>query len=106
MRNETVEVGLTSLVFFILLITDGQKKIMKQVIEAVDPDKKLIKWKVIEGDILESYSFFIIVTSCEHEWATWTFEYEKKTEDTPEPLSFVGLILDVTKHIDDHLLKQ
>ena len=47
MRNETVEVGLTSLVFFILLITDGQKKIMKQVIEAVDPDKKLIKWKVI-----------------------------------------------------------
>lgn len=37
----------TFFVFFILLITDGQKKIVKQVIEAVDPDKKLIKWKVI-----------------------------------------------------------
>ncbi|KAK6790712.1 hypothetical protein RDI58_009793 [Solanum bulbocastanum] len=85
---------------------DGQKKIVKQVIEAIDPHEKLIKWKVIEGDILELYSFFTIVTSCEHEWTTWSFEYEKKFEDTPEPLNFLGLILDVTKHIDDHLLKQ
>lgn len=79
---------------------------MKQVIEVIDPHKKIIKWKVIEGDILELYNSFTIITSCEHQWITWTFEYEKKTEDTPEPLNFVGLILDVTKNIEDHLHKK
>ncbi|KAM3281533.1 kirola [Capsicum chacoense] len=85
---------------------NGQKKNVKQVIDVIDPHKKLISWKVIEGDILELYSSFIIKTSCEHQWTTWIFDYEKRTEDTPEPLNILGLILDVTKHIEDHLHKK
>jgi len=88
------------------MITAGQKKIMKQIIEAIDPHKKSSCWKVIEGNLLEMYSSFTFLISFESQWSIWTIEYEKKTEDTPEPLNFVGLILDVTKHIDDHLLKQ
>lgn len=84
----------------------GQKKSAKQVIEAIDLDKKSITWKVIEGDVLESYSSFTGILSCEHEWTTWTIEYEKKTEDIPEPLIQLGLLLDLTKDIERHLFKK
>jgi len=88
-----------------LIITAGQKKFIKQVIEAIDPYKKSICWKAIEGDVLEMYSSFTIITSHEPQWTIWTFDYEKKTEDIPEPLSFLGHILDVIKDMEGHLLK-
>ncbi|WMV22910.1 hypothetical protein MTR67_016295 [Solanum verrucosum] len=84
----------------------GQKKFIKQVIEAIDPDRKSITWKVIEGDVLELYNSFTVILSCEHEWTTWTIEYEKKTEDISEPLIQLGLLLDLTKDIERHLLKK
>lgn len=96
----------TNYILFILIITAGQKKSAKQVIEAIDLDKKSITWKVIEGDVLESYSSFTGILSCEHEWTTWTIEYEKKTEDIPEPLIQLGLLLDLTKDIERHLFKK
>ncbi|MCD9638032.1 hypothetical protein HAX54_021697 [Datura stramonium] len=84
----------------------GQKKFMKQLIEAFDPNKKLCRWKAIDGDVLEMYNSFTIVSSCEHPWTTWAIEYEKKTEDTPEPLTLLGLILQMTMDIEGHLLKK
>ncbi|KAL3372939.1 hypothetical protein AABB24_005127 [Solanum stoloniferum] len=85
---------------------DGQEKIVKYVIEAIDHHKNSISRKVIEGDLLEFYSSFTFVSYCQHQWATWTIEYEKKNEDTPEPLIFLGFILDMTKDIEAHLLKK
>ncbi|KAK4373353.1 hypothetical protein RND71_008740 [Anisodus tanguticus] len=84
---------------------DGKDKISKQLIEAVDLETKSITWKVIGGDLLELYNSFTIITSCDHHWTTWTFVYEKKTEDIPEPLAFLGFALHVTKEIEGHLLK-
>ncbi|MCD9561247.1 hypothetical protein HAX54_020250 [Datura stramonium] len=85
---------------------DGKDKIAKQVIEAVDPQKKSITWKVIGGDLLELYNSFTAITSCDHQWTTWTFVYEKKTEETPEPLVLLGFAVDLTKDIEGHLLKK
>ncbi|MCE0481146.1 hypothetical protein HAX54_038611 [Datura stramonium] len=84
----------------------GQKKFMKQVIEAIDPHKKSSRWKVIQGDVLELYNSFTIAASSENQWFTCTLEYEKKTEDTPEPLILLGLIIDMTKDIEGHLFKK
>jgi len=67
------------------------------VIEAVDPQTKTITWKVIGGDLLELYNSFTIITSCDHEWTTWTFMYEKKTKDIPESLVLLAYVLHVTK---------
>ncbi|OIT06842.1 PREDICTED: kirola-like [Nicotiana attenuata] len=69
---------------------DGKDKICKQVIEVMDHKKKSIKWKVFGGDLLELYNSFTLISSHDHQWTTWTFMYEKKTEDTPEPLRFLG----------------
>ncbi|XP_009780262.1 kirola-like [Nicotiana tabacum] len=84
---------------------DGKVKVTKQLIEAIDDENKSFTWKVIGGDTLELYNSFTITASFENDWATWTFVYEKKTEDTPEPLTLLGFVLDVTKDIEAHLLK-
>ncbi|XP_059308777.1 MLP-like protein 43 [Lycium ferocissimum] len=85
---------------------NGKVNVTKQLIEAIDDEKKSITWKVIEGDTLVQYSAFTITASFENNWATWTFVYEKKTEDTPEPISLLGFLLDVTKDIEAHLHKE
>ncbi|XP_004237017.1 kirola [Solanum lycopersicum] len=84
----------------------GQEMYMKHLIEAADPQQKLIKWKVIEGDLLKLYKYCNFTTSCDGQWTTWTIDYEKKTEDTPEPLLHLGVILAMTKDIESHLLKK
>ncbi|KAJ8564770.1 hypothetical protein K7X08_001230 [Anisodus acutangulus] len=101
-EGETVKVG--SIVSW-KYNDDGKDKISKQLIEAVDLETKSITWKVIGGDLLELYNSFTIITSCDHHWTTWTFVYEKKTEDIPEPLALLGCALHVTKEIEGHLLK-
>uniref|UniRef100_M1C4P3 Sn-2 protein n=1 Tax=Solanum tuberosum TaxID=4113 RepID=M1C4P3_SOLTU len=86
---------------------DGSEKdkIVKEVIEAIDPEEKSITWKVIGGDLLELYDSLTIITACEHEWTTCSFIYEKKTEDTPEPLVPFGFLLNLIKEMEGHLLK-
>ncbi|TMW80855.1 hypothetical protein EJD97_014350 [Solanum chilense] len=83
---------------------DGKEKLLKEVIEAIDLHEKSITWKVIGGDVLELYNSFTVITSSEHEWATSTLIYEKKNEDTPEPLALLGAFIELTKHVEGHLL--
>nr|XP_009761954.1 PREDICTED: kirola-like [Nicotiana sylvestris] len=77
-------------------------EIFRCVIEAVDDEKKSITWKLIEGDLLEAYNTFIVNISCDQHWITWTIEYEKKTEDTSEPITFLEFLTDLTKDIEVH----
>ncbi|WMV22904.1 hypothetical protein MTR67_016289 [Solanum verrucosum] len=84
---------------------DGNDKIAKQVIEAVDPQTKSITLKLIGGELLELYDSFTVIISSDQQWTTWTFLYEKKTEETPEPLGLLGFVIGLTKDIEGHLLK-
>ncbi|KAG5606208.1 hypothetical protein H5410_027700 [Solanum commersonii] len=59
---------------------DGKEKFAKQVIEANDPPTKSITWKVIEGNALQSYNSFIVITSCDHQWTTVALKYEKNDQ--------------------------
>ncbi|XP_060183308.1 kirola-like [Lycium barbarum] len=102
----SMEVTCEEQMIYDLLLTNGQEKIIKYVIEAIDPHKKSINRKLIKGNLLELYNSFTIVSSCEHQWITWALEYKKKTEDTPEPLIPLGFLLDVTKDLDADLLKK
>nr|XP_016507761.1 PREDICTED: kirola-like [Nicotiana tabacum] len=81
---------------------DGNAKIAKCVIEAIDDEKKSNTWKVIGGDLLEAYNDFIVNISCDQHWITWTLEYEKKTEDTSEPITFLGFFTYLSKDIEAH----
>ncbi|MBA0819575.1 hypothetical protein Gohar_021113, partial [Gossypium harknessii] len=62
---------------------DGKAKKAKEVVEAVDSDKNLVTFRVIEGDLMEEYKSFVITiqVSPKSEGSGsvvhWTLEYEK-----------------------------
>ncbi|KAK4423442.1 Kirola [Sesamum alatum] len=82
----------------------GEKKKSKEVIEAVDEEKKSIRFRVVEGDLLEAYNSFefslIIDSNGENKTATWTLEYEKKSETVPDPHALMDICVAITKDIE------
>ncbi|XP_076941302.1 kirola-like [Bidens hawaiensis] len=87
---------------------DGKSKVCKEVIEAIDEEKKSVCFKVIGGDILEAYKTFLITvhvdTHGEENVVTWTFHYEKVNENIDDPDSLMEFCLNVTKDIETHHL--
>ncbi|MCD7452698.1 hypothetical protein HAX54_017822, partial [Datura stramonium] len=65
-EGETLKVG--SVVSW-KYIEDGKEMYVKEVIEASDPQKKSVTWKVIEGDLLKLYNSFTI-----HELVAYHFQ--------------------------------
>ncbi|KAD2393561.1 hypothetical protein E3N88_40538 [Mikania micrantha] len=76
---------------------DGKPKVAKEVIEAIDEEKKSVCFKVIGGDILEAYTKFLITvhvdTHGEENVVTWTFHYEKVNEKIEDPESLMEFCL-------------
>ncbi|CAL5396714.1 unnamed protein product [Camellia sinensis] len=88
---------------------DGKKKVIKDVIEAIDEENKSVTFKVIGGDVTELYRTFKITvhvdTKGENNLVTWTFEYEKKSEDVEDPNTLMDFAINVSKDIESHHLK-
>ncbi|KAK8529195.1 hypothetical protein V6N13_102127 [Hibiscus sabdariffa] len=90
---------------------DGKLKKAKQVIEAVDPNKNLIIFRVIEGDLMEEYKSFLvsIQVSPKSEGSGsvvhWTLEYEKLHQGIDHPHTMLQFVKDVSNGIDAHLTK-
>ncbi|KAM0015041.1 putative Bet v I/Major latex protein [Helianthus debilis subsp. tardiflorus] len=65
---------------------NGKLKVAKEVIEAIDEEKRLARFKVIGGHILEAYKTFSITlhveTRGDESLVTWTFYYEKLNDQT------------------------
>ncbi|TMW91418.1 hypothetical protein EJD97_014362 [Solanum chilense] len=103
------EWGTVDSVIFWNFIHDGKEVVAKEKVEEIDEEKKLIKKKIIEGDILEYYkSFYITVhveTTGEKNLVTLIIEYEKKNANVPDPHTFMELLLNVTKDIENYHIK-
>ncbi|KAL3369999.1 hypothetical protein AABB24_007165 [Solanum stoloniferum] len=88
---------------------DGKEMVAKEVIEEIDEEKKLVKKKMIEGDMLEYYkSFYLTIhveTKGENNLVTWILEYEKKNANVPDPHTFMELCLNITKDIESYHIK-
>ncbi|KAK8655665.1 hypothetical protein V6N13_108237 [Hibiscus sabdariffa] len=91
---------------------DGKAKKAKEVIEAIDPDKNLITFRVIEGDLMEEYKSFVLTiqVSPKSEGSGsvvhWTLEYVKLHEEIDHPETLLEFVKDVSKDIDTHLTQQ
>ncbi|KAL2534234.1 Polyketide cyclase/dehydrase and lipid transport superfamily protein [Abeliophyllum distichum] len=83
---------------------DGKKKKAKQLIEAMEEEKKLIKFKMLEGDLMDEYKDFTIIlhieTKGQIDLVTWTLEYEMLNEDVPHPISLLAYFIGLTKDIE------
>ncbi|EYU31821.1 hypothetical protein ABFS82_12G066800 [Erythranthe guttata] len=87
---------------------EGKKEVAKNIIEAIDEEKKSVTFKVTEGDMMELYKAFKLTvhvdTTGEDNVVTWTLEYEKLNEDVSEPHTLMDLCVNMTKDIESHHL--
>ncbi|XP_038893047.1 MLP-like protein 31 [Benincasa hispida] len=88
---------------------DGKAKVGKHVIEAIDEEKNLMKFKEIEGDLLKIYKSFNYTIQAipkgKGSVVHWTMEYEKLHENIPDSHSLLELCLAIAKDISDHIQK-
>lgn len=92
-------------------IVDGKRQSAKQILELIDEENKIIKFKMLEGDLMEDYNTFVLTyqvlpESKEISLVKWIFEYEKKHPGVPEPSSLMDTLLGLAKKIDDHHHRQ
>ncbi|XP_059655382.1 kirola-like [Cornus florida] len=91
-------------------VHDGKEKTAKEIIEAVDDEKKSVTFKVIEGDLTELYKSFIFIVHVdamgESNLVTWTLEYEKLNENVPDPTTIMDFLVIMTKDIETYHLQK
>ncbi|KAL9231109.1 hypothetical protein vseg_006372 [Gypsophila vaccaria] len=88
---------------------DGKKCFAKEIIEEIDEDKKLIRFKVTEGNLLEDVKSMTIVMQVipkgEIDAIMWTIEFEKIEDIGPYPIAFMDLLIEITRSIEAHHLQ-
>ncbi|XP_062109610.1 MLP-like protein 43 [Humulus lupulus] len=90
---------------------EGKAKVVKEIVEAIDEEKNLITFKVIEGDLMEHYKSFKFKiqatpkTDGQGSVVHWTIEYEKHHEEILDPHSMIEFLEDISKDLDVHLLQ-
>ncbi|KAL1802499.1 hypothetical protein ACET3Z_031146 [Daucus carota] len=87
---------------------DGKEMVTKDRVEAIDEEDKSVTFKVIEGDLLESFKIFVLTihvdTSGEDNLVTWSIDYEKVDESVKDPTEYLDVVLRITKDIEAHHL--
>ena len=91
---------------------DGEAAMTKKRVEAVDPEKNLIKFRVIEGDMMKDFKSFVstIQVISKHgepgSVVKWHMEYEKIIVDAGHPETILQLAVEISKDIDEYLLAE
>ncbi|KAL1189912.1 MLP-like protein 28 [Cardamine amara subsp. amara] len=93
-------------------VHDGEAKVAKERIEAVEPEKNLIKFRVIEGDLMKEYKSFVLTIQVTPKHGGpgsivhWHLEYEKISDEVAHPETLLQFCVEVSKEIDEHLLSE
>ncbi|EOA35840.1 hypothetical protein CARUB_v10021082mg [Capsella rubella] len=93
-------------------VIDGKASVVKDRIEAVEPEKNLIRFRVIEGDLMKEYNNFVITIQVTPKHGGsgsvvhWHFEYEKINEEVAHPENLLQFAVGMSKEIDEHLLTE
>ncbi|CAI9104428.1 OLC1v1003096C1 [Oldenlandia corymbosa var. corymbosa] len=90
---------------------DGKKLTSKERVEVVDDANKSSTWRVLEGDVKAVYSNFAFIVKVDKAGenksvVTWTMEYEKQDESTPEPNGLLEACLRLTKDMEAYHLNK
>lgn len=88
--------------------SDGKEHTAKEIIELIDDEKKLVIYKLIEGDLMKEYKSFKfivqVVPKGEGSLVKWIMEYEKLSDDVAHPEKMMELATNVTRDIEEHLI--
>ncbi|KAL2929192.1 MLP-like protein 34 [Bienertia sinuspersici] len=85
----------------------GKPYVVKLVLDEIDEEKKFVKYRAIEGDLMKEYkritgACHVIPKDSESCIVKWIFEYEKLHAGIPEPSTLLDSWIEASKHIDDH----
>ncbi|KAH9612964.1 hypothetical protein KSS87_007648 [Heliosperma pusillum] len=87
---------------------DGKKCFTKEVIEAIDEEKKVIKFRVIEGDLFTEYKTMLIsvhvIPKGDIDAILWEIKFERFDDYGPYPTNLTDLFISVTRDIEAHHL--
>lgn len=95
-----------------VLDVDGQEKVAKERIELVEPEKKLVKFRVIEGDLMDDFKSLLITIQVSPEQGglgsvvKLHFDYEKIHENVVHPETLLPFFVQMIKEIDQHLMSE
>ncbi|MBA0613757.1 hypothetical protein Godav_014127 [Gossypium davidsonii] len=82
-------------------------KVSKERIESVDEAEKKYVYSIIDGDLLKYYKTFfgkiIVVPKGESSLVKWSCEFEKASEEIPDPSVIKEFAVKNFKEIDDYL---
>ncbi|GMN44078.1 hypothetical protein TIFTF001_013275 [Ficus carica] len=90
---------------------DGKPRVGKDRIEAIDEEKNLITFRLIEGDLLEHFKSLALTIQANPkvggEGCTvhWTLEYEKLHGEIVDPHTLLDFVSELSKDLEDHLLE-
>ncbi|KAF4395479.1 hypothetical protein CsatB_022144 [Cannabis sativa] len=83
-------------------------KVSKERIEVVDVPNKIFCYNVIEGDLLKYYKSFKanvqVVPKEEGSVLKWSCEFEKATDETPDPDAIKDFAIKNFKELDDYII--
>ncbi|CAI9785471.1 unnamed protein product [Fraxinus pennsylvanica] len=87
---------------------DGKQKVAKDIVEAIDKEKRSLTLTTIEGDLLELYRVFKTILQVEThddiDLVTWILDYEKLKDDIEEPVTCLGVHINLSKDIESYHL--
>ncbi|XP_074266294.1 MLP-like protein 31 [Silene latifolia] len=86
---------------------DGKKSVAKQELEVVDEEKKMIKFKFLEGsDLLKEYKnmsvTFQAIPKGDFEAILWDIDFERFDDFGPYPTSVMDFFIKVTRDVEAH----
>ncbi|KAF5450377.1 hypothetical protein F2P56_030735 [Juglans regia] len=91
------------------LVYGGKTVISKEIRESLDDEKLSVTFKVIGGSFVEAFKSFKFISQAfpkkEGSLVRWTYEYEKLNADIPDPKELLQFAADLTREIDDTLMK-
>ncbi|KAF3505717.1 hypothetical protein F2Q69_00004427 [Brassica cretica] len=94
------------------LISDGETRVSKDRIEAMDFEKKVIQWRVLEGPLKTEYNSLLktMKVSPNHggprSTVKWNVKYERIDENVAHPERLLQFLVEVTKQVDGYLLSE
>ncbi|KAL2901826.1 MLP-like protein 31 [Bienertia sinuspersici] len=76
----------------------------------IDEENKLLRFKHIEGSLLEEYKSFIstihVINKGEISAVKWTMDFEKLDDYGPYPTKIMDFVIGVTRDIEAHHLNE
>lgn len=88
---------------------DGKPEVIKEKRE-IDDEKMALTFRGLEGNVMELYKVYNVILqfiprSKEGCVCKVTLMWEKRNEDSPEPINYMKLVKSLAADMDNHILK-